>query len=47
MVEFETIEIGGNFKNKGAPTITLNGLDDISNFSDDKPSKSSKKYFIE
>lgn len=46
MVEFETIEIGGNFKNKDAPTITLNGLDDISNFSEDMPSKSSKKSSV-
>ena len=46
MVEFETIEIGGNFKNKDAPTITLNGLDDNSNFSEDMPSKSSKKSSV-
>lgn len=36
MVELETIEIGGNFKNRDAPIITLNGLD---NLSDDLPQR--------
>jgi len=35
MVDLETIEIGSNFKNKDASVITLNGLDDISNFGED------------
>ena len=43
MTELETIEIGGNFKNKNASVITLNGLDDLPNFNDDKSSKYVKK----
>jgi len=42
MVEFETIDIGGKFKNKDASVIRLNGLDDISSFGEDNHSSTKK-----